>query len=394
MTAAVGMWRTHGRAEMSARQVSQTASAQASQINYYYGGLEQLLCSSQGQAVTAARTWCDATLADFTGLAMPAGDAETVGRVIAGVIESWCRDRSDLAFAWTECQMLAPRHADYADGARQWRSVWRAFWTRMCERLGVGEHADLTLAFFTGEAFLHRIVWRAPFDRACLVETSVSWARLLMHGDCGPAPLRDFAREETRRFAAPLLVAGSAPARLSEAAAQLVGEAGAAAVTHRAVAQAAGLNLGAATYHFPTRTALMTAAWEHIYLRLLRPHQATETGPIDRHTYIESLVSYGGGEAQRPDVLAMEALLSQSARDEALRDMGAMIRYTRGQSSHLRLTRLPRARGPLTHQASSLFSTVAQGMGRDLATEPLDLRPDLARQMFSRLLDVAGVDPA
>lgn len=392
MAAAVAMWRTHGRAEMSARQVSHAANAQASQINYYYGSLEQLLCSSQGWAIAAARAWCDQTLADFDGLTLPEGEADAAGQVIAAVIEGWCGDQADLAFAWTECQMLASRHPDYADAARQWREVWRAFWARLCDRLGLGVYADLTRTFFTGEAFLNRIVWRAPLDRACLSETCAAWVRLLAHGDCGPGALRDFAREETRRFAAPLLVAGSAPARLSEAAANLVGQAGPAAVTHRAVAQAAGLNLGAATYHFPTRTALMTAAWEHIYLRLLRPHQATEVGPLDRETYIESLVTYGGGEAQRPDVLAMEALLSQAARDPALRDMGAMIRYSRGQSSHVRLTRLPRARGPLTPQASALFSTVAQGLGRDLATEPLESRLAQARRIFTRLLDVAGVE--
>jgi len=390
--AATGMWRTHGRAEMSARQVSQTANAQASQINYYFGSLEQLLCSSQGVAIAAARAWCARTLADFSGLSLAADDAEAAGQVIASVIDSWCRDQTDLAFAWTECQMLAPRHPDYAQAAARWREVWSAFWNEACEQLGLGRHADLTLAFFTGEAFLHRIVWRAPFDRACLAETCAAWANLLMRGDCGAGPLRDFARTETRRFAAPVLVAGSASARLSEAAADLIGKAGPAAVTHRAVAQTAGLNLGAATYHFPTRAALMTAAWEHIYLRLLRPHQATETGPLDRETYIESLVTYGGGEAQRPDVLAMEALLSQAARDDALSNMGAMIRYSRGQSSHLRLARLPRARGALTPQAAALFSTVAQGLGRDLSTAPMEQRPSLARRTFSRLLDAAGVD--
>ena len=392
VTAATGMWRTHGRAEMSARQVSQAASAQASQINYYFGGLERLLCSSQGVAISAARVWCAGILDEFRGLGLSSGDAAPAGQVIASVIDAWCHDQADLAFAWTECQMLAPRHPDYAQAAAQWREVWSAFWSQACEQLGLAPHTELTLAFFTGEAFLHRIVWRAPFDRACLSETCAAWTNLLARGDCGPAPLRDFARTETRRFAAPVLVAGSAPARLAEAAADLIGQAGPAAVTHRAVAQAAGLNLGAATYHFPTRMALMTAAWDHIYLRLLRPHQATETGPLDRETYIESLVTYGGGEAQRPDVLAMEALLSQAARDKGLRNMGAMIRYSRGQSSHLRLARLPRARGALNPQASALFSTVAQGLGRDLSAVPLEQRPALARQTFTQLLDVAGVD--
>jgi len=35
---------------------------------------------------------------------------------------------------------------------------------------------------------------------------------------------------------------------------------------------------------------------------------------------------------------------------------------------------------------------VAQGLGRDLSTVPLEQRPALARETFTRLLDVAGVD--
>jgi len=377
---------------MSARLVSHAANAQASQINYYFGGFERLLFSSQSVAISAASAWCAQMLTGLQGLELSTGNAESAGQIIASLIDAWCHDQPDLAFAWTECQMLAPRHPDYAQAAAQWRDVWRAFWEQACERLGLGAHAELTLAFFTGEAFLHRIAWRAPFDRACLSETCATWTNLLMRGHCGPGPLRDFAREETRRFAAPLQIAGSAAARLSEAAANLVGQAGPSAVTHRAVAQTAGLNLGAATYHFPTRAALMSAAWEHIYLRLTSPHRATETGPIDRHTYIESLVTHGGGEAQRPDILAMDALLSQAARVPALGNMGAMIRYSRGQGSHLRLARLPCSRGALTLQTAALFSTVAQGLGRDLATKPVEQRPDHARRVFARLLDVAGVN--
>ncbi|ESQ78272.1 TetR/AcrR family transcriptional regulator, partial [Asticcacaulis sp. YBE204] len=174
--------------------------------------------------------------------------------------------------------------------------------------------------------------------------------------------------------------------------AHIVGHDGAAAVTHRAVAQAAGLNLGAVTYHFATGGALMAAAWAHIYLRLTRPHQATETGPLSREIYVDGLTQYAAQDAQKPDVLAMEALLSQAARDHSFRDMGAMIRYNRGQSTYLRLSRLPRESGPLTPQAAGLVSTLLQGMGRDLAVLDPAMRGVQSRRLMTQVLDALKVD--
>jgi AcrR family transcriptional regulator len=391
LLAAGGMWRTHGRDQMSARQVAQAAGAQASQINYYFGGFEQMLCSAQAQAIAEAALWCDQTLSRLGRFDAGYLGPEAFGHILSALIDDWCRNQADLAFAWTECQMLAARNAEFADANRQWHAVWTRFWAGVCDQTGMAAYGDLMRIFFNGEVFLHRIRWRDAFDRACLSESCVAWARALLAGDPGPGPLRDYARLETSRFASPVLVAGSVHERIAEAAAELIGHEGVASVTHRAVAQAAGLNLGAVTYHFATGGALMAAAWAYIYLRLTRPHTATETDLITRDEYVGGLSQYTSSEMQKSDVLAMEALLSQAARDETLRDMGAMIRYNRGQTTYRSLSRLPRERGPLTAQAAGLVSTFLQGMGRDIA--PLDLteRASVTERLISQLLDALGV---
>ncbi|UDF05660.1 TetR family transcriptional regulator [Asticcacaulis sp. AND118] len=389
--AVAGMWRSHGRAQMSARQVSQSAGAQASQINYYFGGFEQLLCSAQGRAIAHAAAWCERTLSEMGRIDATANGGEAFGHLLAAIIDDWCRSQADLAFAWGECQILAARQPDFADANAQWQALWKRFWDEACALTGMGPQADLVRVFFTGEAFLHRIVWRGSFDRACLSESGLSWARLLMTGDPGEGPLRDYARVETARFAAPVLVAGSVHERIAEAAADIVGREGAAAVTHRAVAQTAGLNLGAVTYHFPSAGDLMAAAWAYIYLRLTRPHLTADDAPVTRQSYIEGLTAYSAADARQPDALAMEALLSQAARDESLRDRGAMIRYSRGQTTLHRLSRLPREQGPLGPQAAGLVSTFAQGLGRDLSVLSPAQRPAEARRLITQLLDALQV---
>ncbi|WP_200862203.1 hypothetical protein, partial [Asticcacaulis sp. YBE204] len=207
------LWRTHGRDQMSARLVAQNAHAQASQINYYFGSFEQMLCSAQADAIAQAILWCDETLSRFGRFDAGTLPPEALGHMLAALIDDWCRGQADLAFAWTECQMLAARNPDFIDARRQWHGLWVRFWDEVAERTGMTAQAELLRLFFNGESFLHRIRWRETFDRACLSETCVAWARALRDGEAGAGPLRDHARRETQRFAAPVLVDGSVHAR-------------------------------------------------------------------------------------------------------------------------------------------------------------------------------------
>ncbi|MFT3996397.1 MAG: TetR family transcriptional regulator [Asticcacaulis sp.] len=380
---------------MSARQVSQIADAQASQINYYFGSFEQMLCSAQGQALELAEQWCQARLEALSGLDESVGMTDAFGYVLAALIDDWCRNEADLAFAWTECQLLAGYDETYIEATQQWQALWTRFFDELCTRAGLADVSGLMRQFFTGEAFLHRIAWRIPLDRAVLSETCTGWVRLLLEGEASPAPLRAVVQGDTRRHAPLPLLAGSVQAQIAEAAADLVEREGAAAVTHRAVAQAAGLTLGAATYHFPSSGALLGAAWAAIYARLTRPgsNSFAPTGPVLREEYMSRIAQFFDNVRQQHDLRGMEELLSQAARDPALTGMGAMIRYSRGQSTYLTLSRLPRDGAPLDAQAAALISTWLQGVSRDLRGLDQDgQKTEMLRQM-NLLLDCLRVTP-
>lgn len=391
-----GMWRSHGRAQMSARLVGQRAGVQASQINYYFGGFEQMLCSAQAQAIEAASQWCEARLMDLTPMDLSVAQGESFAHILAGLIEAWCTEAADLAFAWTECLLLAGRDPGYADAARQWQALWTRFFDALCARAGLSAHSALMRHFFYGEAFMHRLIWRPALDRAVLAESCVSWLRLLLSGEAGTTPLRACVQTEVCRYAPAVLVVGSVQAQIAEAAADLVEREGAAAVTHRAAAAAAGLTLGATTYHFSSSDALLGAAWAAIYARLTRP-DANDTAPpsaeetVSRADFMAVMTHFFDNPQPQNHMRGMEELVSQAARDPNLSGVGAMIRYTRGQTTYLTLRRLPREGAAADRQTAALVSTWLQGLGRDLRGMTSAERAQAVHQHLSMMLDILKV---
>lgn len=388
--AATTSWSLHGRSALSARKLSAAADAQPSQINYYFGSFEQLLCTVQDRALDDARCVLDTLLSALPRLQAPAPTA--LGAVLAAIIQHWC-NQTPLSALWIEAQMAEVRTPLFGPVAGRWHAMWVQFWANASDRLGVGADANLLRAFFYGEALLHRIQASPVMDHAALTETCINFAHLLMTGRSGPAPLRDQLREATRVQAVGF-TPGSVPDQIARAAARLVGEAGASAVTHRAVAAAAGLNLGAVTYHMGSSEALLQAAWARIYMDLSGPHlpkpEATASQPHSaegRARFVEGLVRFSTDPAQMPGMLAMEDLLSAAARDPELARLGAHIRYTRGQTTIHSLSRLGSAERPLTPAEAALVSIWTQGLQRDVRALAPEPRAEAVRMATEALMD-------
>ncbi len=385
-----GMWVTHGRAAMSARQVAQAAETTTSLINYYFGGFEQLLLSAQARSAVSARTWCDTqsrALADMPGL-----NADAIGHLMATLIDDLCTQNRELVFAWTECQMLAARNPAFLPAAREWRLVWKDFWDGFGERFGLLDKAGLTRMFFNGEVSLHRIRWHAPLDRAALSETCIAWVRLMQTGRSGPTPLRDHARDKALKVQTPVLLEGTIERAIADAAADLIGTEGAGAITHRAVAKASGANLGSVTHHFPTSDILISAAFERIYGRITQDG-AADTRPAPALTgqaFVDMLVTFST-QSDRSGMLAIDELTGAAGRDATLAGFGGILRYTRGKSSLRALSRLDSVHGVLGAGEAALFSAWIQGMGRDILCVAPEERPEQVRVWVGQILVVFGV---
>jgi AcrR family transcriptional regulator len=385
-----GMWATHGRAAMSARQVALAADTTTSLINYYFGGFEQLLLSAQARSVVAARIWCEAQSQALAGL--PDLNPEATGHLIAALIDDLCVQHRSLVFAWAECQVLAERNAGWLPAANEWRTIWTVFWNGFAEQLGLSGKGDLMRMFFKGEVSMHRIRWHAPLDRAALSETCIAWIRLMRTGRAGPMPLRDHARTRAVLVPSPALLEGTIERTIADAAADLIGSEGAGAITHRAVAKASGTSLGSVTHHFPTSDALISAAFDRIYGRVTQEgaDEAQVALPLTGQGYVDMLAQFGA-TADRSAMLAIDELISAAGRDAGLATFGGVLRYTRGKSSLRTLSRLKSVLGPLGSGEAALYSAWIQGMARDMLCVAPEARPEQVGLWVRQMLDIIGV---
>lgn len=119
-----------------------------------------------------------------------------------------------------------------------------------------------------------------------------------------------------------------------EAALGLIGERGPQAVTHRAVAAAAGVSLGAITHHFASRDALVEEALRHLARReigaLERLTLDLVSSGFDPEAWMAALSAHLAGRTRSVEMLASYELLLECARNPGLRDV--MAEWTAAQT--------------------------------------------------------------
>jgi AcrR family transcriptional regulator len=149
--------------------------------------------------------------------------------------------------------------------------------------------------------------------------------------------------------------------RILAATLQIIGERGLEAVTHRAVAEEAGVSLGAISHHFPSRADLLQQA--------LRRAAATEVSHLERlaldlqtrafetEEWVHGMARALGTDLQRNRVrhLAQYELLLACAREPQLRELSRAWR-----EAHLRVAEVGlRAAGSPQPEAHAQLLTAA-----------------------------------
>lgn len=315
---------------MSARYLSQLAAAPVSSIYHHFGSLEQLFLVSQSECLGAARDWSERQIAQLEGIA---ASPQSFAGFFAHIVDEWTNGQPALAFAWRECLLLADRGAEFRESARNWLDLWHRFWLRAGEAFGLQENAIVAERVFETESLYHLIRWRRVVDRAALDETARGLAAWLVGAPAPAAPWREFAHAEASRTGAIAPPQDDTTARIMTAAAVLVAEGLGASVTHRATAERAGVTLGTVSHKFPTKQALLTAAFESIYAATVA--QATESSGRTRPAASrqELLMDTATAVASATNGSGRDALFLVAARDPGLAAFGAQLRYLRGKSS-------------------------------------------------------------
>lgn len=354
-----------GAAGSTVRNVAARAGVSASAINYHFESIERLYGAAQTEAIARASSWLDLRLenvtadAPFPSEAFPAFAADVIDEWSEGQILAQAEASAFLHAAW------APSEA-----AGAWLRLWSAFWDRALPFFSLGnDQVPIVAAVLHSERLGHLVRWRRPHDRAGLEEVCVRLTARLT-GDpallARPAPWRE-AAETLSRHAVDFPALAPAAARIAEAVVAVVDEGGEAALTHRNVAVAAGLSLGAVTHHFPTRTALVEAGYAWLYesiVQTARRAGAGQAGHGDIGAHILSFIDIG---RTAPRSRALEAFFLAATRDSALANFAARVRYSRG----LGTWRFLREQGPhLTRLDALLISHWTAGAGRAIAADP------------------------
>ncbi len=355
LQATAGLWASHGRGRMSARQTAALAGVTTSLINYHFGAFETLLEASFRDFAERLRAWWQSRLDEIEGVTRL--DPQSGGYLLASLIDDLCASERDLTFAWFECQAMAAREPAFIRVAAQWHAVWRDGWARLAARILPADAVDLLYPFADGELSLHRIAWQPTLDRACLFETCAAWVQMVTDGKTGPMGLRATLQAACENPAPVPWKDDSPEAGIALAAADVVGKLGIGGVTHRAVAAGAGLSLGVVSYHFPTADGLVHAAFAAIYGQITGADQR-KAHPIDVNSFaagVGQLIAHPDAQA---NFLSLDEFVTAAARDPLLARFGGTLRYTRGKSASRTLTGLP---SPLS---GALISSSTNGLIR------------------------------
>jgi AcrR family transcriptional regulator len=351
---------------MSARQISAAAGAPVSSIYHHFGSLERLSLVSQARCLEAAQHWCERWMDEIAGLA---GTPQNFAQFFALVVDEWAQGCRPLAFAWRECLLLASRQSVFAEPAAQWRELWAQFWKQAGAAFALGPAQVIVQRVFDSESLLHMIRWRRAVDRAGLQETADGLAAWLSGEPAPPAPWREFAHAEAMRSMPGEPDHDPVTARIRTAAAELIGMAGGGGLTHRAVADRAGVTLGMVSHKFRTKSALLEAAFEESYGTLIRSLSLSvpSSSPLQPARVVADILE---AVARSPHPVGADELFVAAARDPSLSAFGAQLRYLRGRSSRATLQGILGERRTASIVEGALFSGFLSSILRTYVGKP------------------------
>lgn len=175
-------------------------------------------------------------------------------------------------------------------------------------------------------------------------------------------------------------------ARILDEAVRVIAEAGYAAATNAAVAEAAGITRGAMLYHFPTREALLEAAIEHIQSQRARMFRdAADSLPPGGDVTEHAIETYWDLLHRTPFV-AFAELEAASRTDDLVRDLLApsLAEFDRAQIGDHFLKMLHAGAGPRFQASRDLARFMLEGMARAQVTYDRDERVERLLTVIKR----------
>ncbi|WP_044559068.1 TetR/AcrR family transcriptional regulator [Azospirillum sp. B4] len=175
--------------------------------------------------------------------------------------------------------------------------------------------------------------------------------------------------------------AGETEQRIVAAAVATIIDQGVAAVTHRAVAQRAGVSLSSTTYYFRSRGDIIRRAFQYIHEELRREIPAVHHELPPLALFLRAVADHmlapvdGGRIAGRNTTHALGDFALESCRDATLAPLYLTFRQGRGARIGVALAMVLRGQAPLSSFQAQIISTWMQGRAQIL--HALDAPPDV-----------------
>lgn len=373
------------------RQIADRAQLSASAINYHFGSLEHLYRSAAEDAFRQSEAWV--ARVEHQAQALQGLTPSGFGVLIATIIDDWCTNQRAIAIAWRRTQIGDLRDVEQMALPQMWQDLWDGFWFRLSALVGLQHHADLIGIFFDAESFQHLIPWNRLIDRGALDELCQTFVARLICEEPSGGQWRGIAQ----RVAGPPPSELTGPAaHIASAALSTLGKSGYQGFTHRAVAQEAGVSLGAVSHHFTSASDLMQGA----YLALRGKFAARGAGilrgeqPLDRADLMSVLIDFAVSAMSDEENRAIDEMRLLSVSDASLLPIASRMRYERGRSSGEFLSRIAEFTAKVTPLDGALLSTWLQGLRRSGALLDPQVRRSRAVLAINRYLDLLAHAPS
>jgi AcrR family transcriptional regulator len=315
-----------GLSALSARTLADKLNASPSAMNYHFGNRDGLLKALQRRAVDQSQTWrleqakAPNDVAPWT----------TTPDVFLALIQARLSQTRGLQLLLLEfaaevevCPVLGPDAQTEANADDR-------FWSDLAARVGEDEGASaiwsdmaagLILNFSSEQDAAVRGAWMGGALRRLAERLA----------DQTPSPIDRSTDSTAARRLDSQAPRGETAARIVKAALQIIGQKGAARMSQRQVAAAAGVSLAAVTYFYRSRADLMAAAFSAL-------HSGLRSTVLDRSTNGSDGASLGASVFDKEGkfdwrVSATRELMILAGRDRNLISIVQDIRAGHGATS-------------------------------------------------------------
>lgn len=357
----------------SLRNLAQKAGISASLLNYRYGSRDALLERTLEHACRRnTRLWNRRT-ALFAHTPLSVDDLPAI--LFATVSEIITAGRKEFLAGWF-CQTQAVRDGLYHDIARRWHADSATFWREVL--ISAGQAPTLApglSAAMTSACRIGLVAGDDPIAAAWLYDTLQRIKDRLLRRPVsrkGDSPWR--AQKENPLSLPPPRQAGetaSTPDKIIDAAVKIIVESGPDALTHRAIAERAGVSLSSTTHHFASLDDILASAFSLIYADIRQqPVVSTELAQARTMETLLNILTEQALPGQRVaerEVMAMDEIMLAAARRPETQAIATGLLASVGRTSTTMLQTLEGKRDDTDRLDGQILRFIITGLQEQVA---------------------------